>query len=690
MNLNKLISDNIEVVRSSFLQPYLRDIYNSLTLNSNNNKLDKRAFTSFFFPMAYFLIEKLFSFFDSDKDGYLTCSDFVDGLIKLYYSDETELYEILFDLLDHNRNGKITLTDIGVLGKIMKIEKRFLENFNNIFLHFSNISKSDYTNLAGRNVLFRPFIDYIKKNRPFCEDNIKIFSTYNKHYSKSISMKKLRTDLTTIKETMYAKDEDESLLSEVQRDPIYDLTIPLFKRNKSRLCENGSTRKLTTIEKETVTEAADVIEAEEDVDEEEDDGYFKGKTMQPGSKKLSTVAVGIRRASEQNQHIPRLSISGKLNIINLIDCLANADDLECDHKGVIYRINQSNQVKRYMMVLKNKDLYLLKTSNKAYKQLIVLSDCSIEEHKVTYNNGVPYFCFKVIYQNSVERIYTANDYELVEWIREMKKNSGLKYIKDFYQFSTVIGKGSFSKVYIGQYNNKPINVAIKVISKVNNKNYDHELIHSELQVLMFQNHCNILKYLDHFEDSKNFYLVTEYINGYDMNYYLLRNKKLDTEHIKSIIYQLATAIKHLHLNGIAHRDIKPSNVMIRHNKDNGVESFHVYLIDFGLAKFFFNQFSEERVGTVLFTAPEVISGLKYSYKCDIWSLGILLYTLISGSLPFESDSERDLMEQITKYPVYFTNLNDEIAKDLILKCLIKDYDKRIDIDQFMNHKWFQL
>jgi hypothetical protein len=123
------------------------------------------------------------------------------------------------------------------------------------------------------------------------------------------------------------------------------------------LC-NGSTLKLKK------------VSGKENVYDEYDSYFTKGKTyFQPSSKKLSTVSVarGLRRSSEQYQ-ASSLSLSGKANIINLVDCLAKTEDLKCDYKGVVYRVNTAGCVKRYMMVLKNKDLFLLKTSNKAYKQ----------------------------------------------------------------------------------------------------------------------------------------------------------------------------------------------------------------------------------------------------------------------------------------------------------------------------------
>ena len=147
---------------------------------------------------------------------------------------------------------------------------------------------------------------------------------------------------------------------------------------------------------------------------------------------------------------------------------------------------------------------------------------------------------------------------------------------------------------------------------------------------------------------------------------------------------LFSAINHCHAQNIIHRDIKPENIMI--NDENEVR-----LIDFGLSKASSKNKMQTMCGTPFYMAPEVIKS-SYNTKADIWSLGVLLYTLVSGYLPFQGTNNKDVYERIKTADFHFdhdefANISSE-CKDLIRKLLVVDTKKRYDGAKALQHPWF--
>lgn len=155
-----------------------------------------------------------------------------------------------------------------------------------------------------------------------------------------------------------------------------------------------------------------------------------------------------------------------------------------------------------------------------------------------------------------------------------------------------------------------------------------------------------------------------------------------------IMKQVVSAILYCHLNGIVHRDIKSDNILFL------TEDIHspVKLIDFGISvKFEKDTKLKDKTGTVLYIAPEVISG-SYDEKCDIWSCGVLMYMMLSGTPPFNGSSRQEVMAKIKKGKFTFSGkiwtLISEEGKDLIKKMLTLDPARRPSCREVLSHPWF--
>ena len=204
-------------------------------------------------------------------------------------------------------------------------------------------------------------------------------------------------------------------------------------------------------------------------------------------------------------------------------------------------------------------------------------------------------------------------------------------------------------------------------------------------------HPNIVGLIDLFENSDYYYIVLEYMQGKDLfDYIQIRNFKLGEMRVKELSYQIGIAIKYLHNYGIVHRDLKLENVMMSDNTEQSVPK----LADFGLAKMIApNEAADEPFGTLGYVAPEVLRKEPYSFSCDLWSYGCIMYALLSGSLPFDHESQKQTIKMTLENKLEFDlpcwNNISEDCKDIINRLLDKDPKTRITLDKALSHKWFK-
>ncbi|CAD8062120.1 unnamed protein product [Paramecium sonneborni] len=265
-------------------------------------------------------------------------------------------------------------------------------------------------------------------------------------------------------------------------------------------------------------------------------------------------------------------------------------------------------------------------------------------------------------------------------------------ITKIYSLGKVLGIGSFGKVVSARMiKNSEKQFAIKIIEKVKVKGRE-DILANEIYMLQRIDHPNIIKFHEVYQNNRNFYICMDYCKGGELVEWIPRKYKSFHEHnIQEIMKKIVSAVSYIHSQGIVHRDIKAENIMITSKKEDGEPK----LIDFGLA----NKFDTSHIkrlksfaGTPMYMAPEIIKG-SYDEKCDIWSLGVLLFTLLSGHLPFHGDTKAQLYDNIQKSSISFnsqvwTKISNE-AKDLIKKMLQKQPGMRPNSKDLIKHAWFK-
>ena len=265
------------------------------------------------------------------------------------------------------------------------------------------------------------------------------------------------------------------------------------------------------------------------------------------------------------------------------------------------------------------------------------------------------------------------------------KQSKVK-LEDF-NIIRLIGVGSYGKVYVATKNSSKKLYAIKVLNKekINNKTQKNS-INTERTVLAKLNHPFIMKLNYAFQTRKSLYFITQFMHGGELNYHIYKEKNnyFTEEKAKFYAAEIILGLNYLHKNNCIYRDLKPENVMIDQNG-------HIKLTDFGLSKLCedFPCKTKTLCGTPEYLAPEILFEKDYGIEVDWWSLGVIIYEMISGYLPFKILPDEKITKNVYKKKIKIFSHFSCFAKDLVKKLLEYNPKKRIGFTQIINHPFFK-
>lgn len=255
-----------------------------------------------------------------------------------------------------------------------------------------------------------------------------------------------------------------------------------------------------------------------------------------------------------------------------------------------------------------------------------------------------------------------------------------------YKIIKVIGKGSSGTVVLAVNKNSGERVAIKIIKKGFSKELyeaSDKRIYREVIISTLLNHPNIVRMLDFFYSDTHYFLVFEYIKGMQLYDVVVKNQCIDEEKARQYFRQIISAIDYMHRNCISHRDLKIENILIDQN-DN------IKIIDFGLSNFYDNKaLLNTFCGSLYFAAPELLSGKKYyGPEVDVWSLGVVLYVMLNGKVPFDDDSILVLQGKIKNVDYDFHKPISNEAKELLTQMLTNN--NRIGLAAIKKSNWINI
>jgi serine/threonine protein kinase len=263
-------------------------------------------------------------------------------------------------------------------------------------------------------------------------------------------------------------------------------------------------------------------------------------------------------------------------------------------------------------------------------------------------------------------------------------NQQIKFNKQLkeYNILSTIGEGTYGKVKLAIHIASNETVAIKIIekSKLLRVNDSHR-IKNEMKLIMEFDHPNVIKAFEVFEDENCFYIVMEHPNNGDLFSYLCKKTKLTLTEASKIFFQIVNAIDYIHSNKVVHRDMKPENFML-------TEDMIVKLVDFGFSsKYVNNKIKlDTNCGSICYSPPEMLRKIKYyPQPVDIWGLGVILFMLIYGELPFSGDREDVVYRKIIHCEYTFPHVSNSNVKNLIKRIFVANPLERITIEEIKTH-----
>lgn len=244
--------------------------------------------------------------------------------------------------------------------------------------------------------------------------------------------------------------------------------------------------------------------------------------------------------------------------------------------------------------------------------------------------------------------------------------------------------------------------AVKIIKKKALAEDERKKLKNEAEILRKLDHPNIIKLYEIFEDKKYYYIITEFLTGGELFEKITDEDfygDFTEKDAANIMQQVFRGINYCHSNNIVHRDLKPENLLLESSVTTenlgGKKSMKIKIIDFGTSQEFevnSKKKMEERYGTPYYIAPDVLNK-SYNEKCDVWSLGVILYILLVGYPPFNGSDDKKIIDAVKKgkFTLDEPEWDDvsEEAVDLVKRCLTYDPDKRTSASEALDHVWFK-
>lgn len=240
-------------------------------------------------------------------------------------------------------------------------------------------------------------------------------------------------------------------------------------------------------------------------------------------------------------------------------------------------------------------------------------------------------------------------------------------ISDF-QVEKLLGKGAFARVLLVRKQSDNEKYAMKILKKkeIRLRNEENHII-SERKILESAKSLFIVELKYAFQTKSKLYMVMEFMQGGELFYHLSKQRRFNEDVARFYIAEVIVGIEYLHNEGIIYRDLKPENILL------GLDG-HIKLSDFGLSKMFTEENTHTRTlcGTPEYQAPEILVNAEYDKSVDYWSIGCLLYEMISGIPPYFDKNRENLKARILTESPRFSRIFSDAAKDIIDKLLVKN------------------
>ena len=724
---------------------YLKEVYKDLSERSEDKKKGINKITFFdYIKIPIFIAEKLFSALDKDEDNFLNSHEFIEGLQDLYMGDFESTLELIFKILDFDKDGKITKEDTKVLLSYLplktdntQIEYKFqMQSLNEIdeilektFGKKHHIKQDEFEKIieSRQSDVYLQILCFLYQKKPFNSQNVRPLKDSKKkvtfspkakkksspnlssgfsgeHTKKKMVTPSKKSTLSPAEAFLAGAEIKEEFLNPISKTSFIDNNTPFLSGMKGMIRMNNQ---IVPNSNNNISNNFDDVVKNSQFVLNSPSRFLKGRNQNKSELDDFDMASNLIQMENLNLDIDSDSSSDeegdnkkkKKEVQEKKkkkeeELKQNTEKETTSYENWVYKISSSNKLIKYFLVVIGKDIYYYKSEKK--NELLGmhnLSGCYIKANGDKMINGNKLYCFQIVFPGKHRNYYTSTKQIAEEFVLNLKKGIGYLNFFDFYEMLDDIGEGKFGLVKLGIHKSTQQRVAIKIIKKSQMKDNDAELVKSEIDIMKLCHHPNVVRLLDHFENAEYIFIVMEYLSGGSLKDYFIRKKyNFEERRAAEIMFQLGLGLQYLHQYGIVHRDLKPDNIMMTETENMS----QIKIMDFGLSKIMGpKEHVVDGFGTLSFVAPEVLVRTPYNKEVDIWSLGIILYYMLTGILPFDDDSDNEeviakmIVFNECKFPKNYWEKRSDDVIDLIKKCLEKTTEKRIKIEDYLNHKWFK-
>ena len=693
----KLIS-NLKVDDKMAFNIYLKEVFfdllsrrvknqNDKNINLKNKNLigiNKLIFNNYY-SLPGIIGERLFHVFDSKRKDIIEFGFFKYGMNTLFCDDYKNILRFIFDFYDFDGDGKISKEDIRtVLSYVEFTNKKENNNDNNKNIEIN--SGSDMNKSLNTKRLYE---NSVKSQNQLVDILEKCFK----------DMK----ELIEFKNFIYIV---ENINSEIffmiyifllRNRPFSEKTIELYKK----ISINHSN--LSTIN--TITNQ--ILYPDSNYNEKI--FFFDNSAL---SKSVFSLPVLYNNNSTINEDKDEVFLDNEINIWksfyevklskDILDSMEkmkpydikDEDDnnlLESEKnifEGFLYKISNGKINKIYFKLF-YKDLFFYRQKNDIqHFGMHNLSGLFFIEEKNKVIEDKTFFSLAIIFPTRKHIYYCDNESDFQKWSQCLKIATKYSNLNDVFEIKETLGSGSFSLVKLGINKITKEKVAVKIMNKEKMNTTRLESARTEIEIMKICQHPNIIHFIDSNETEDKIYIFMEFCEGGTLyNFLKDRNFILNEDLAVNIVHKICMAVYYFHSFGITHRDLKPENILMTSNDDNA----DIRILDFGLSKIIGpNEKCSEPYGTIIYCAPEIIQDYPYTKNVDSWSIGVITYIMLYGNLPFFDKNRSKLVRLITRENPIFKGPKQvsEEAKNFVQRLLIKDQNKRMNIKEALEHKWF--